>query len=85
MTTSDLDACRDGLALVAAAERGDASSVNAMLLTYKHDSDVARGMLLGAVLSHAVAILHLASQTLGVDPAKILGSVAASLNDQPSN
>ena len=84
MTTSDLDACRDGLALVAAAERGDASSVNAMLLTYKHDSDVARGMLLGAVLSHAV-LLHLASQTLGVDPAKILGSVAASLNDQPSN
>jgi hypothetical protein len=81
MRMTDLDACRDGLALVAAANRGDAASVNAMLETYREDSDLARGQLLGSLVAHAVAILRLASQTMGVDPDKILGSVAATLND----
>jgi hypothetical protein len=80
-----VDATRDALALIAAADREDKAAVESMLATYQGgDNEAERGMLLGALLSHSVAILRLASQTLGVDPDKILGSVATSLNDHPS-
>jgi hypothetical protein len=82
LIVTDLDACRDGLALIAAAERGDGASVEALLATFQGaDNERERGQLLGSLLAHAVSILQLASQTLGVEPAKILGSVAASLNE----
>jgi hypothetical protein len=77
-----IDVTRDALALIAAADREDKTSVETMLATYHgEENEHERGMLLGALLAHAVAILHLASQTLGVPTDRIIGSVAASLNE----
>ncbi len=81
-----VDATRDALGLIAAADREDKAAVETMLATFNGPGNESeRGMLVGALLAHSVAILRLASQTLGVDPDKILGSVATSLNDHPSN
>jgi hypothetical protein len=77
-----IDATRDGLALIAAADREDKQAVELMLSTYQGSGNEAdRGQLVGAILAHSGAILRLASQTLGVSPDSILGSVARSLND----
>ena len=77
-----VDATRDALALIAAADREDRTSVEALLATFHgEENEHERGMLVGALLAHAVSILHLASQTLGVPTDRIIGSVAASLNE----
>jgi hypothetical protein len=81
---NEIDIARDALGLIAAAAREDAASVETMISTFNGPgNDAERGMLVGALLAHSVAILNLASQTLGVDPASILGSVAVSLNETP--
>lgn len=79
---SNVDVVKDALAIIAAADREDRQTVDLMLSTYHGAGNEAdRGQLVGAFIAHSVAILRLASQTLGVDPAAILGSVASSLNE----
>ncbi len=78
----DKDICLDALAMVAAAERGDKASFEAMLSTYQGDDPgkaAERDSLMAAVFGNAVAILRLASREIGVPPDKILGGVRTEL------
>ncbi len=78
----DKDIALDALAMVAAAERGDKASFEAMLSTYQGDEPgkaAEREKLLAAVFGHAVAVLRFASSTIGVPPDKILGGVRTEL------
>lgn len=76
-----IDATKDALALLRCAQRGDRNGVEALLDTFRNADDIERGMLLGGLLAHSVAILNLASRAIDVPSDTILASVGASLNE----
>jgi hypothetical protein len=78
----EIGTLKDALALIASAERNDGEAVELLLDSYHGPhNERERGMLVGAMLAHSVAILRAASQAAGVEPARILGAVALSLAD----
>lgn len=88
MATSDQlrDASLDALAMIGAAARNDGKSVEAMLSTYdeKSESDKAeRGMLLGGLLAHAVALTSALATARGCTTDEIVKGVHASLVSDP--
>ena len=55
-------------------------AVEALVDTFSGpDNDTERGMLVGSLLAHCVAIPRVAAQAAGVPTDKIIGSVHASL------
>jgi hypothetical protein len=76
------DASLDALALISAAARKDSKSVEAMLSTYRDDAESdagERGMLLGGVLAHAVALIAALATARDCKPEDIVASVHSSI------